>query len=296
VRPLHTPRPDGWSAGQRQHGAGEAGSAPAACHSAATPAARGGRAGADAAAPAGAARQGRMLHARGVLQGPCSAAPLRTDVDEAPVVLEAPASAAARLLALLLRRDLGGLAAHLTGTGERAVDLSCGAAERDGMTGSGVLRPPGYPGHRGAADACAPESGPTHPWLLAGAGRLEQAEQEGGIRRAGDCDLVGARVFQVASEQLPHDIIDALPRSPHGSPPRPAAPSARPAHRSPGDGARARRIHAASQADGTHRAAPPHPPPLSPAPRSTSTAACAAARAGSVASAATGAASVGHPS
>lgn len=50
---------------------------------------------------------------------------VRTNIHEAAGVLEALHGAARRQLLLVLLVDLGGLAAHLTGTGEGSVDLSC---------------------------------------------------------------------------------------------------------------------------------------------------------------------------
>ena len=48
-----------------------------------------------------------------------------TDVDKAAVVLQPLARPSGRLLGLLLFRHLGALAAHLSGTSQRAVDLAC---------------------------------------------------------------------------------------------------------------------------------------------------------------------------
>lgn len=48
-----------------------------------------------------------------------------TDIDEAAVILQALGSTSFWLLCLLLRSDLGGLTAYLTGTSEGAVDLAC---------------------------------------------------------------------------------------------------------------------------------------------------------------------------
>lgn len=77
-------------------------------------------------------REGARARARAVLSFfPSSPPPaplfasVLTDVDEAAVVLHALAGAARGLLLLLLRRHLGRLAAHLAGTGERAVNLAC---------------------------------------------------------------------------------------------------------------------------------------------------------------------------
>jgi hypothetical protein len=68
-----------------------------------------------------------------------------TDVDEAAVVLHALARAARRLLLLLLRRHLGGLAAHLAGTGERAVNLACCVVFWGGGGRSQSIDPPPWP-------------------------------------------------------------------------------------------------------------------------------------------------------
>ena len=48
-----------------------------------------------------------------------------TNIDEAAVVFQALEGATCRLLGLILRGDLGGLATHLTGASEGAVDLAC---------------------------------------------------------------------------------------------------------------------------------------------------------------------------
>jgi len=50
---------------------------------------------------------------------------LLTDIDKAAVVLQALLCAALGDLGFFLRGNLGGLTTHLTGTGERAVDLAC---------------------------------------------------------------------------------------------------------------------------------------------------------------------------
>ena len=55
-----------------------------------------------------------------------------TNIDEAAVVLITLRGAAGGLLGLLLLGDLGGLAAHLTGTGEGTVDLACEGERRRG--------------------------------------------------------------------------------------------------------------------------------------------------------------------
>ena len=55
----------------------------------------------------------------------CSAVFQRTNIDEAAVVLQALSGTAGLLLRLLHLGDLRGLTAHLTGTSEGAVDLSC---------------------------------------------------------------------------------------------------------------------------------------------------------------------------
>jgi hypothetical protein len=120
--------------------------------------------------------------------------PPRTDVHEAVVVLQPLPGAARGLLRLVRRRDLGGLAAHLAGAGERAVDLACGAATSGGgrggsAAGSGggrvarriasgaaggrdqrraAARPARAAHRRGASAARPPRPGPrAHPWLQA---------------------------------------------------------------------------------------------------------------------------------
>ena len=55
--------------------------------------------------------------------GPPPAAEGLDDVDEPAVVLDPPLGAARLLLLLLLGVNLGRLAAHLAGTGERSVNL-----------------------------------------------------------------------------------------------------------------------------------------------------------------------------
>lgn len=70
----------------------------------------------------------------------------RTDVDEAADVLEPLEGAALGLLLLVLLLDLGGLATHLTGTGERTVNLTCEAGG-EGASASARRKPRGRERH-----------------------------------------------------------------------------------------------------------------------------------------------------
>jgi hypothetical protein len=83
----------------------------------------------------------------------------RTDVHEAAVVLQALAGAASGLLLLVLLGDLRGLAPHLAGTSQGAVNLACA---RGGRGAGGVGRRP-TPRRRGPRPDRTP-SRPSGPW------------------------------------------------------------------------------------------------------------------------------------
>jgi len=73
-------------------------------------------------------QQHKVRSVLGVGVGSLLLAEASDDVDEPAVVLDASLGTAGLLFLLLLSLDLRGLAADLTGTGERTVDLKSGTS------------------------------------------------------------------------------------------------------------------------------------------------------------------------